>query len=144
MTTNDLDLAAHGTSSASTGELVSRAAEQISTLVRDELALARAEMMEKGKRAGTGAGLLGGATVLALYGVGLLLALAVVALDLVWATWLAVLVVTVVVLGVAGVLALAGKGQFKRAVPPVPSEAVESVAADVDAVKTALRDGKSS
>ena len=58
---------------ASTAQLVSQMSEQVSTLVRDELALARVEMVEKGKRAGTGAGLLGGAGVLAMYGVGALL-----------------------------------------------------------------------
>ncbi len=67
--------------SASTGELVARLSEQVSTLVKDELALARAELTEKGKRAGKGAGLLGGGTVLALYGVGLLLVTIVLALD---------------------------------------------------------------
>jgi uncharacterized membrane protein YqjE len=68
----------------STSELVGQAAAQISTLVRDELALAKTELAEKGKRAGLGGGLFGGAAVLALYGLGLLLALAVVLLDLVW------------------------------------------------------------
>jgi uncharacterized membrane protein YqjE len=136
VTTNDQDL--------TTGELVTRASAQISRLVRDELALARAEMAEKGKRAGVGAGLFGGATIFALYGVGLSFALIVVLLDRVWPLWLAVLVVTAVVFAIAGVLALTGKTQFKRAVPPVPSEAVESVAADVDAVKAAVRDGRAS
>ena len=72
------------TDPASTADLVGRAATQISTLVRDELALARAEMVEKGKRAGIGGGLLGGAAMLALYGLGLFLVLLVVLLDLVW------------------------------------------------------------
>jgi hypothetical protein len=65
-----------------TAELVHRLSEQVSTLVRDELALARIEMVEKGKRAGKGAGLLGGAGVLALYGVGALLVTAGAALSL--------------------------------------------------------------
>jgi uncharacterized membrane protein YqjE len=127
--------------SASTGELVSRAAAQISTLVRDELALARAEMMEKGKRAGMGGGLLGGAAVFALYGLGLVLALFVVLLDLVWPLWLAVLVVALVVFLVAAAAAYVGRAQLKRAVPPLPSEAVAGVSQDLDVVKHAFQNG---
>jgi uncharacterized membrane protein YqjE len=126
----------------STGELVTRLSEQVSTLVRDELALARAELTEKGKRAGTGAGLLGGGGVLALYGVGGLIATAVLALDLVWPAWLATLVVTLVVFAVAGVLALRGRTEVKRATPPVPQRAKENLQADVDAVRTAVREGR--
>ncbi len=129
-----------GTGAASTADLVSAAAAQISTLVRDELALAKAEMVEKGKRAGFAGGMFGGAGALAVYGLGLVLALACVLLDIVWPTWLAVLVVTVFVFAVAAVLALVGKAQMKRAVPPVPTEAVTNVSADIDTVKTAIHD----
>jgi uncharacterized membrane protein YqjE len=128
----------------STSDLVSQAAAQISTLVRDELALAKTELAEKGKRAGLGGGLFGGAAVLALYGLGLLLALAVVLLDLVWPLWLAVLAVTVVVFAAAGVAALIGKQQLKSAAPPVPSDAIAGVEADVQTVKTAVREGRTS
>jgi uncharacterized membrane protein YqjE len=130
--------------SASTGELVTRLSEQVSTLVKDELALARAEMTEKGKRAGAGAGLIGGGTVLALYGVGLLLVTIVAALDLAWPTWVAALVVTVVVFAVAAVLAVLGRNQVKKAAPPVPERAKQSVADDVDAVKAAVKEGRRS
>jgi hypothetical protein len=126
----------------STGELVTQLSEQVSTLVRDELALAKAEMTEKGKRAGTGVGLLGGGGVLVLYGVGGLLATAVLALDLVWPAWLAALVVTVVVFAVAGVLALVGRGEVRRAAPPVPERAKENVQADVETVRSAVREGR--
>jgi hypothetical protein len=127
---------------ASTAQLVSQMSEQVSTLVRDELALARAEMVEKGKRAGTGAGLLGGAGVLAMYGVGALLVTIGAALATVWPVWLAALVVTVVVFAVAAVAALMGKKQVKQAVPPAPTAAVDSTKRDVDAVKSAVRDGR--
>jgi hypothetical protein len=128
----------------STSDLVSRAAEQISTLVRDELALAKTELVTKGKRAGLGGGLFGGAAVLAMYGVGLLLALAVVALDLVLPLWLAVMIVAVVVFAVAGIAALMGKKEISAATPPMPSEAVASMTADVHAVQDAVRDGRQS
>lgn len=131
-------------SASSTGELVSRLSEQVSTLVKDELTLARAELVEKGKRAGTGAGLFGGTAVLALYGVGALIATAILLLDLVWPAWLAALVVAVVIFLIAGVLALIGRKEVKQATPPLPEAAKESVAADVDAVKTAVKDGRRS
>ena len=128
--------------SASTGDLVGQAAAQISTLVRAELALAKAELAEKGKRAGVGGGLIGGAGVIAIYGVGLALALAVVALDLVWPLWLAVLVVMVIVFAAAGVAALIGRRQLQRIGSLVPQTAVASVTADVDTVKAAVREGR--
>ena len=128
----------------STADLVSHAAAQISTLVRDELALAKLELAEKGKRAGLGGGLFGGAAVLALYGLGLLLVLAVVLLDLAWPLWLAVLVVMVVVFAAAGVAALLGRRQLKAAAPPVPADAIAGVEADVRMIKTAAREGRTS
>ncbi|WP_433073598.1 phage holin family protein [Dactylosporangium sp. CA-052675] len=127
---------------ASTAELVRRAAEQVSTLVRDELALAKVELVEKGKRAGIGGGLFGAAAVLAWFAVGLLLTLLVVLLDLVWPLWLAVLVVLVVVLAAAGIAALLGKRELRQATPPVPQQAVDGVHADVDTVKAAVREGR--
>jgi hypothetical protein len=127
------------TETASTAELVRDATEQMSRLVRDELALARAEMTAKGKRAGAGAGLLGGGGVVALYGIGVLLAAAVLGLDVVMPAWLAALIVAVVVLAVAGVLGLLGRGQVARATPAVPEETMRSVKADIDEVKGRAR-----
>lgn len=126
----------------STADLVAQAAQQISTLVRDELALAKLEMTEKGKRAGLGGGLLGGAAVLGLYGLGLLLILAVILLHLVWPLWLSVLVVTLVVFLIAGVVAAVGRRQLRSAAPPVPHDAIAGVAADVQTVKTAAHQGR--
>ncbi|AGL17680.1 phage holin family protein [Actinoplanes sp. N902-109] len=131
-----------GHSEASTGELVSRMSEQVSTLVREELELARTEMMEKGKKAGAGAGLLGGAGVLALYGVSALLLTIGALLALVWPAWLAALVVTVVVLAAAGVVALLGKKQVDQATPPAPTAAVDSTKQDVNTVKAAAKSGR--
>jgi hypothetical protein len=124
------------------GDLVSQMSEQVSTLVRDELALARAEMTEKGKRAGKGAGLLGGAGVTALYGVGALLVTVGALLALAMPVWAAALIITVVLFAVAGVVALIGKKQVQQAVPPKPTAAVESTKRDVDTVKAAVRDGR--
>ena len=129
---------------ASTSELVNLAAAQVSTLVRAELELAKLELAEKGKRAGLSGGLFGGAAVLALYGLGLLVTLLVVVLDLFWPLWLAVLVVLVIVFTAAGVAALMGKRQLRSATPLVPTDTIASVQADVDAVKTAVREGRAS
>ncbi len=124
------------------GELVSHLGEQVSTLVRDELTLARMEMVEKGKRAGLGAGMLGGAGVFALYGVSALLFTIGAALALVMPAWVAALIVTVVLFAAAGVAALIGKKQVKQAVPPEPEAAMASGKRDVEAVKAAIREGR--
>jgi hypothetical protein len=121
--------------SASTGELVRQAAEQISRLVRDELALAKAEMTAKGKRAGIGAGLLGGGGAVALYGVAVLIAAAILGLAEAMPAWLAALIVGVLLLGAAGALALVGRARVREALPAVPEETVRSVRADIDEVK---------
>jgi uncharacterized membrane protein YqjE len=130
---------AAGPDQVSTGELVKRLSTQVTELVRGELELARTELAEKGKRAGKGAGLAGAGGVVALYGVGALIAAAVAALALVWPVWLAALVVGIVVLAVAGVLALAGRSQLKQAVPPAPEQATRGVREDVEVVKEAVR-----
>ncbi|MEU8813166.1 phage holin family protein [Actinoplanes sp. NPDC048796] len=122
----------------STAELVQRASDQISRLVRDELALAKAELAEKGKHAGIGIGLFAGGGVFALYGVGALIATLIIVFSLFLDLWLAALIVTVALFVVAGVLALIGKKQVSKAVPPEPSAAIESVKADVDEVKLAV------
>ncbi|MEU6076537.1 phage holin family protein [Micromonospora sp. NPDC047074] len=127
-------------SEPSTAELVQRATEQVSRLVRDELALARAELTQKGKHAGIGIGLFGGGGALALFGLGALVATAILLLDLVLPAWAAALIVAVVLFAAAGVLALVGKKQVSQAVPPVPASTVRSVRADVDTVTAAVRD----
>ncbi|MFJ6197702.1 phage holin family protein [Micromonospora sp. NPDC092111] len=138
------DVANHRTSRTgsepSTAELVQRATEQVSRLVRDELALARAELTQKGKHAGIGIGLFGGGGALALYGLGALVTAAILLLALVLPGWAAALIVAVVLFLIAGVLALVGKKQVSHAVPPVPTTTVRSVRADVDTVTAAVKD----
>src|SRR3954451_6507278 len=86
------------------GELVKDLPNQTSTLVRQEIKLAQAEVTEKGKSAGRGAGLLAGAAVAALLMLGALTALIIVALDSALALWLAILIATVLWGVVAAVL----------------------------------------
>ncbi|BEL07664.1 phage holin family protein [Actinoplanes sichuanensis] len=125
----------------SASELVSRLSEQVTTLIRDELALARIEMTEKGRRAGKGAGLLGGAGVIALYGVGALLVTAGAALSLVMPVWASALIVAVVLFAGAGIAAIAGKREVQQAVPPTPEAAIASGRRDVNEFMTAARRG---
>jgi len=121
------------------GDLVKRLSEQTSQLVRDEIRLAQLELQEKGKRAGMGAGMFGGAGVVALYGVGVLIAAAVLGLATALEPWIAALIVAVVLFAVAGILALTGKKQVEQATPPKPEEAIDSVQRDVEEVKERAR-----
>jgi uncharacterized membrane protein YqjE len=126
-------------SEARVADLIRRASEDVSRLVRDELQLAKVELTDKARNAGAGVGMMGGAAVLAWFGVGTLVASAVLALALVLPGWLAALIVGVVLLAVAAVLVLMGRAHVRRAVPPVPVEAINSVRADVDRVKAGAR-----
>ena len=121
------------------GELVKQLSEQMSTLVRRELQLAQLELQEKGKRAGIGAGLFGGAGAIALYGLGVLIAAAVLVLSTAIEPWLAALIVGVVLLAVAGIAGLMGKKQVDQAVPPAPEQAIQSTKRDVNEVKERAR-----
>ena len=123
------------TQEASAGELVKQLSEQVSRLIRDELKLAEYEMTRKAKRAGRGAGMFGGSGLLALYGIGCLLAAAIIGLAGVLPAWAAALIVGGALLAVAGLAALLGKNQVSKATPPVPEQTVQSVRADVEEIK---------
>jgi hypothetical protein len=86
-----------------------------------------------------GIGMLGGSGLVALYGLGCLIACVIIAISGVLAAWLAALIVGAVLLAVAGVAALIGKGRLQRAAPPVPQETVSSVKADVEEIKERAR-----
>ena len=119
----------------STGELVKMMTEQMSVLIRDELKLAQLEMTSKGKQAALGAGMFGTGGVVAFYGVGCLLACAIIAISGVVTAWLAALIVGIALLAAAGGLTLMGKGRLRKATPPVPAQAIADVKADVEEVK---------
>jgi membrane protein len=116
-------------------ELMQQASQQTAKLVRQEIRLAQLELREKGKRAGLGAGMFGGAGLVALYGVGALVAALILLIGTAVAPWLAGLIVGALLLAAAGGLALTGKRQVDRATPPVPERAVESAQEDVEHVK---------
>jgi uncharacterized membrane protein YqjE len=117
------------------GDLVKDLSEQVSTLVRQELQLARLEMQEKGKRAGLGAGLFGGAGLMALYGGAALLTAIVLLIATSLEPWIAALIVAAALFLIAGVLALSGKKQVDQVTPAAPEAAIESTKKDVDEVK---------
>jgi uncharacterized membrane protein YqjE len=119
----------------SVGDLLKQLSQETSTLVRQEMALARAELTEKGKRAGTGAGMLGGAGVAALLTLGTLTACIILVLSEFMDAWLAALIHTVVWAVVAGVLALQGRNKVQEATPPAP-QTVETLKEDVEWAKT--------
>ena len=119
----------------SSGNLVKMMSEQVSVLIRDEMELARLEMTSKGKQAALGAGMFGASGVVAVYGVGCLLACAIIAISGVVAAWLAALIVGAALLAAAGGAALLGKRRMQKAAPPVPEQAVADVKADIEEIK---------
>jgi uncharacterized membrane protein YraQ (UPF0718 family) len=123
----------------SLGELFGRLSSDTSALIRQELALARAELTEKGREAGKGAGFLGGAGLVGLLAAGALTACFVLLLDLAMAAWLAALIVAVVYGAIAAVLGLRGRDRVQAATPPVPEQTVETVKEDVEWAKTRTR-----
>jgi uncharacterized membrane protein YqjE len=126
---------------SSIGDLLKRLSQETSTLVRQELELAKAEATEKGKQAGKGAGMLGGAGIAGLLALGTLSATVVLLLNHAMADWLAALIVTLVWGAIAGVLALRGRDRLKDAGPPVPEQTVQTVKEDVRWAKTRTRSG---
>ncbi|MDX6656619.1 MAG: hypothetical protein QOH62_1412 [Solirubrobacteraceae bacterium] len=119
----------------SVGDLLKQLSQETSTLVRKELELAKAEVAEKGKHAGVGAGMFGGAGAAGLTALFALTLTAIFALDTFMKGWLAALIVTLVWGAIAGVLALMGRNRIKEATPPAP-QTVETVQEDFQWVKT--------
>ncbi len=130
------------TSEPSIAELIKQLSEQSSRLARQEVELAKAELAFKGKRAGIGVGMFGGAGVFGFYGFGALTAAAVLVLATAVTAWLAALIVAAVLAAVAGVLALQGKNKVAQATPPVPEQAAESVKEDVQWAKNRAQSGR--
>jgi membrane protein len=120
---------------SSVGELVKHLSEQVSVLVRDELRLAQLEMTRKGKQAGLGVGMFGGSGVAACYAVGCLLACAILAISRAVEPWLAALIVGAALLVISAIAALMGRARLRKATPPVPGQAVDSVKADVNEIR---------
>ena len=127
------------TRETSTRDLVQDLSRQTSTLIRQEMRLAQAELTEKGRHAGKGAGMFGGAGLVALYGVGALVTAAILGLATVLEPWIAAAAIGAGLLLVAGILALTGKKELDEAGPPKPEQTIESVQQDVETVKARAR-----
>ncbi|MEU2056472.1 phage holin family protein [Streptomyces bungoensis] len=117
------------------GQLVQRASQQLTELVRGELRLAQAEMKEKGKRYGKGGGLFGGAGLVGFLMLQALVATVIAALAVALPVWAAALIVTAVLGAIAAVMALTGKKQIAEAAPPAPEQTIDNVKADVAEIK---------
>jgi uncharacterized membrane protein YqjE len=131
------DLREHGT-----GELLKELSDHTTTLVRQEIELAKAELGEKGKQAGLGAGMFGGAGLFGVFALAALTTCIIVALDSAMPLWLAALIVAVVYGAIGAVLALQGRKKVQEAGPPVPEQATESVKEDVQWAKTQAKSGR--
>jgi uncharacterized membrane protein YqjE len=124
-------------------ELLKDLSSQTQRLVRQELELAKVELAQKGKRAGLGAGMFGGAGILAVFALGALTACFILALATAVTGWLAALIVAVVYGAIAGVLALTGKNKVQEAAPPIPEQAKESMRRDVEWTKERAKAARS-
>ncbi len=127
--------------SHSTGDLVKELSEQTTTLVRKEIELAKAELSEKGKVAGQGAGMFGGAAVVGLLALGVLTAMILALLDKAMDFWVAALIVTVLYGSIAAVLAMSGRDRVKQATPPA-EQTVETVKEDVQWAKSQAKSAR--
>jgi uncharacterized membrane protein YqjE len=124
------------------GELLKELSTQTTSLVRQELELAKAEMAEKGKRAGLGAGMFGGAGLFGFLALAALTAGVIAALATGMDVWLAALIVAAVYATVAAILALLGRQKTREAIPPAPEQAIESTKEDVQWAKTQVKSAR--
>ncbi len=132
---NDLD-------QASIAELVQRLSDQSSSLARKEVELAKAEVAQKGKQLGIGAGAFGAAGVIGLFAFGALTTALIVLLATAMAGWVAALIVAAAYALIAGGLALVGKQKVDQGSPPIPERAIESTKLDIDAAKSGAQEGR--
>jgi uncharacterized membrane protein YqjE len=125
-----------------TAALLKELSDHTTTLVQQEIELAKAELAEKGKKAGLGAGMFGGAGLFGVFALAALTTCIIAVLESPLSLWLAALIVAVVYAAVAGVLALQGRNKVEEATPPVPEQATESVKEDVQWAKTRAKSGR--
>ena len=130
------------TQERSLADLARQLSLQTTELLRREAELAKAELRVKGKRAGAGAGMFGGAGALGLYALGALTAAIIAGIAEVLPVWAAALIVAAVYGAVAGILALRGRSQVQKATPPVPEQTVESVKEDVRYTKQRAQEAR--
>ncbi len=123
---------------ASTGQLLARLSKQLSTLVRDEAALAVVEVKTKARAAGLGVGVLAGAGLFGVLGLCTFVACAVIALALVWPAWLAALAVAAALTIISGMLGTFAIIKLRKGIPPTPQETVANVKDDAAIIRRAV------
>jgi uncharacterized membrane protein YqjE len=105
------------TGQRSTSEIVQNILNNIQEIIRSEVRLAKAEMKEEAAKAGKAAGLMGGAGILALYGLGALIVATLAALATVMPVWGAALIMTFLLFMAAGILYAWGRGRLRDVHP---------------------------
>jgi MFS family permease len=133
---------AHSSQDRSLADLAQQVSNQTTDLVRHEVELAKAELRVKGKRAGVGAGMFGGAGAFGFYALGALTAAAIAGIAEALPVWAAALIVAALYGAVAGILALRGKKKVQQATPPLPEQTVESVKEDVRYTKQRAQEAR--
>jgi hypothetical protein len=133
----------NGKNNSSTSELIHDLSEQSSRLIRQEMALARAELTQKGAQAGLGIGLLGGAAILSLYALGALTAGGILLLSTAVKAWIAAGIIAGSMLLAAGAAALIGKTRLAKAASAVPEATIETAKRDVETIRASIREGRS-
>ena len=117
------------------GEAAKGVAEHASAIARLELELATLELKKKLAALGFGIGLLVGAFLVLVYGLGFMFATITAGLATFLPVWLSLLIVTVFLFAVAGVLALFGIKKVQRGTPPVPNQAIDEAKLTSQALK---------
>jgi hypothetical protein len=123
----------------SVGELLSDLSDELRRLAHAEVRLALVQTRRKARRAVVGVGALVAAGILGLGGFGVLIASAVLGLAHVLPAWLAALLVGAGLFLLAGMIALFGRMALRRAVPPTPQWAIDSVRDDVETIRKGMR-----
>jgi hypothetical protein len=136
------DASSRSTTESSVADLVKQLSEQSAALARKEVELAKAEVTEKAKRTGIGAGMFGGAGIMAIAAFAALTACFILALNTALDAWLSALIVAGIYAVLAGGLALTGKSNLQKGTPPAPQQAVESTKEDVAWVKDRARSAR--
>jgi len=126
----------------SLADLARQLSNQTTDLVRHEVELAKAELRVKGKRAGMGASMFGGAGAFGVYALGALTAAIIAGIAEALPVWASALIVAAVYGAIAGILALRGKKKVQQATPPLPEETVQSVKEDVRYTKQRAQEAR--
>lgn len=126
----------------SVGELIGQVLDQLSTLIRDELQLAQAQLVARGKKLGIGAGAFAVAGFFGFFGFALVLTTSILGLATVLPPWLASLIVTTVVLTIAAIAALLGKKKVDES-KQHSADPVQNLKNDANLVADAAKKGLS-